>query len=103
MGGQTSGPTLFALTTASQQILPSREGGARKRTQLMIFPLTAGATVTITKGVVAAVAGTGIVLITNQPYTEATDGGYACWQGEVQGIADMAANVSIVESFEEGK
>lgn len=69
------------------------------RTQFAIIPLSAGVTVTIAKGDQAAVANAGIVLIQNQPYVEATDGGYICWQGPVQIVASGAGSVAVMESW----
>jgi len=94
---QTRSSTVTVSAT-SQQVCPQISGGF-KRTQLMIFPLTAGVTVTIDKSDNAAVANQGIVLVANQPYVEATDGGYICWQGPVQCVASGAGSISVVESF----
>jgi hypothetical protein len=90
------------ITTASKQILPRIIGGLT-RTQLIITNTSTTATATITKGETIAVAGQGVVLQPNQSYIEATDGGYICFQGEVQAVGSANGTLSITESFIEGE
>ncbi len=71
-----------------------------KRSQLIITNTSAAAIATIAKGDNAAVAGYGIRLPPNGAYLESTDGGFNCWQGEVQIIADAAGTVAVVETLE---
>lgn len=85
-------------TTSSSELLTARIG-AQKRTQLIITNTHATSVVTIAKGDAAAVAGQGIVLQPKQAYVESTDGGYECWQGAVQIIADAAATVAFSEGM----
>jgi len=72
----------------------------RKRT---VFALTnTGATVlTIAKGDVAAVAGSGIILQPSASMIESTDSGFTCWQGAIQVIGNGAGGtLAISETFE---
>jgi hypothetical protein len=88
----TSGTSTQAVTEVT---------GGMKRTQLIITNTSAAAVVTIAKGDTVAVAGVGIRLQPNSAYVEATDGGYVCWQGNVQVVSDVAGSVAVVESFVE--
>ena len=88
----------FAVSSTSTQIC-EQASADNPRTQLIITPTTAGVTVTIAKGNVAAVSLSGTVLLQNQPFVEATDGGYTCWQGPVQAVATGPGAVAITESF----
>jgi hypothetical protein len=91
--------TTFTTSATSAQCLPARSGNLR-RTQLIITSLTAGVTTTLAKGSVPAIANSGIILTQNGVWSEATDGGYICWQGEVQVVASAPGSISIVESFQ---
>ena len=86
----------------SAQILPARSG-ALKRTQLIITSTSTGSIITIAKGNSPAISLQGITLRGDilQGYIESTDSGFTCWQGAIQAIADVAGNLSIVETFEE--
>lgn len=74
--------------------------GNKRRIQMIITANTAGVTVTIAKGDVSAVATYGLPLNSSSTYIEATDGGFQCWQGQVQAVATGAGTVSVVETFE---
>ena len=95
---QGSSSTAASITTSSSQVLP-RVLGSMKRTQLIITNTSLAAVATIMKTNVAVVANQGIVLQPNASYVESTDGGYECWQGQVQAVADAAGTLAIVESF----
>jgi len=71
-----------------------------KRTQLVITNTSTTATVTISKGLLAAIAGYGIRLPPNGAYFESSDGSYTCWQDEIQVISDVAGTVAVVEQLE---
>lgn len=87
-----------SLTTASSRVLASRDGTGMKRTQFIITNLSA-TTVTIAKGENSATANQGIILSQGQAYIESTDGGFECWQGEIQGVGSAASTLSVVEGF----
>lgn len=74
--------------------------GNKRRIQMIITANTAGVTVTIAKGDTAAVATYGLPLSSGMSYVEATDGGFQCWQGQVQAVASGNGTVSVVETFE---
>lgn len=90
--------TVSVSATAAE--LSATRLGRKRRTQIIIVPLTAGVTVTITKGDSTAVANAGIVLTANQAFVEADDGGFKCWQGAIQVVASGAGSVAINETFE---
>lgn len=96
---ELSTPRTVSVSTTSTELSPTRLGRTR-RTSFLIVPLTAGVTVTITKGEQDAVANQGYVLTQNQPYVEATSEGFLCYQGALQVVASSAGSVSIVEVFE---
>jgi len=87
------------VSATSTQALAKVMGGY-KRTQIVITNTSATAVVTIAKGLVAAVAGSGIRLPPNGNYWESSDSGFTCWQEEVQVIADGAGTVAVVEQLE---
>lgn len=97
---QSSSQSSVTIGATSVQAVPDRSG-ILKRTQLIITNTSAAVVATITKGNVAAVAGTGIVLQANGTYVESTDGGYTCWQGAVQVVGSGAGTISVVESFDD--
>lgn len=95
---QTSSNSSVTIS-ASSGIVTSARTGSLVRQQLLIVNTSAAAVVTITKGDVAAISGSGIILQPNGAYIESTDGGFVCWQGAVQGIGTGAGSVSVVETF----
>lgn len=97
---QISAPLNATLSTTSLEILPQVSGTGYKRTQIIITNTTAGLVATIIKGSNSAVNGQGIILQPNGSYVEASDGGFTCWQGAVQGICTGAGTLSIVETKE---
>jgi hypothetical protein len=98
-GAQYTANNSATTGATSTTILPERSG-ILKRTQLIITN-TGAVAVTIVKGSNAAVLNQGIILQTNGVYLESTDGGYLCWQGEIQAISLANGSLSIVESFKE--
>jgi len=96
---QISRSASVTIGTATAQALEKVMGGY-KRVQLVITNTSAAAVATITKGVTAAVAGSGIRLPPNGSYLESTDSGFTCWQDEIQVIADAAGTVAVVETLE---
>lgn len=94
-----SNPRTVSVNVTSVELTPSRLAKNRRK-QLIVTNLTAGVTVTITKGDGDAVANNGIVLSQNQSYIEATDSGFACYQGPYQVVASGAGTVAISEDFE---
>lgn len=98
MAQQYSKSATAAVSATSVQVIPAVTGELA-RTQLIITNTSAAAVVTISKGDVAAVAGSGIVLQPKSTYVEATDGGYQCWQGAVSCVADAVGSIAVVESF----
>ena len=98
---QGSNNTTATLTSTSSQVLKGLSGSL-KRTQLIITNVGSNVC-TITKGVTPAVSSQGIVLNPNTIYCESTDGGYTCWQGELQGISASGTTLAIVESFEDNE
>jgi len=98
MVNQSSASSSISTSSTSVEIAKNHSG-VLKRTQLIIVNTSAAATLTITKGDTAAIAGAGIVLPPNGVYAESTDGGYLCWQGAIQAVSNVAGSVSIVESF----
>jgi hypothetical protein len=87
-----------AVSTANVQACDKVIGGWR-RTQLIITNTSAAAVVTISKGLNAAVAGSGIRLPPNGAYLESTDSGFMCWQDCFQVIADAAGTIAVVETL----
>ena len=72
-----------------------------RRTQFIIQN-TGATTITLTKGMQTAVAGTGIQLYPSGGYSESTDSGFTCWQGAIQAIGSGAGGtISITESWED--
>jgi len=74
--------------------------GGYVRTQIIITNMSAAAIVTITKGIMPAVAGSGIRLPPNGSYLESSDSFFRCWQDEIQVVADAAGTVAVVEQLE---
>jgi len=87
------------VTSTSSQII-KRVTGELERTQIIISNTSDEAVITIAKGENPATANEGIVLLPKTTYFEATDGGYYCWQGEIQAISDENGTLAIVESFQ---
>ena len=87
-------------TTSSLQLLAARSGNLI-RTQLIITNTHGTAVLTLFKGESGAVAGAGILLQPLQTYIEASDGGYNCWQGALQGVSNINGSYAGMESFEE--
>lgn len=77
-----------AITTASIVIIPHRYGKLRR--SQFVLTNTGTTDITVVKGDVAAVAGSGIVLGPGDQYGEADDQGFSCWQGYVLGISSAA-------------
>lgn len=94
-----SSPRTVSVSATSTTVSTSRLNLPR-RTSFFLVPLTAGVTVTVTKGDGAAVANAGIVLIQNQAYLESDSEGFLCWQGAIQAIASGNGSVAVVEVFE---
>ena len=98
--GQLSRSSSVSVSAISTQACNKVMGGY-KRTQLIITNTSAAAVVTISKGSNAAIAGAGVRLPPNGSYLESTDGGFLCWQEEVQIVADAAGTVAVVETLQE--
>jgi len=99
-GNQRSNNSSVSTSATSTQIANAMSGNLR-RVQIMLINTSAAAVITITKGNVAAVAGSGIRLIPNAAYYESDDSGYKCWQQEFQAVSDVAGTLAVVETFEE--
>jgi hypothetical protein len=97
---QDSSNATFTTSSTSQQICHALTNGPLKRTQIIITNTSAAAVVTIAKSESVAIAGAGIVLQPNGSYIEATDGGYNCYQKQVQAVSDVAGTLAVVESYE---
>jgi hypothetical protein len=95
---QISSTNALGVSATSITIAQERTGAA-ERQQFIITNTSAAQVVTIVKGSAAAIAGQGIILQPNGSYGESTDGGFVCWQGEMQAVATGAGTVSIVETF----
>jgi len=91
--------TSASVSTSDAEILPTRLG-RKRRSALIITPVTSGVIVYLSFGDRPAVASTGIVVLQNQPAQD-TDSGdtYKCWQGAVHAIASGNGTVSIMEKF----
>ena len=84
----------------SDNVLPEMPIG-HVRTQFIICNTSTTQKITIVKGKSSALVGKGIVLNPSGSYAESTDGGYKCYQGAIQAIADVdGGSISIVESQE---
>lgn len=99
--GQLSRSGSVSVSASSVQACNKVQGGFR-RMQLIITNTSAAAVVTISKGLNAAVAGSGIRLPPNGSYLESTDSGFICWQDEIQAVADAAGTIAVVETLIEG-
>lgn len=77
-----------AVSTSSVVALPQRYGKLRR--SQFVLTNTGTTDITIVKGDVAAVAGSGIVLGPGDQYGEADDQGFSCWQGYVLAIGSAA-------------
>jgi len=96
---QYSQDVTASLTSASSRILQIRTPA--RRIGFTIRNTSAAAVVSLSKGNSGAVAGQGIVLNPNDAYSESTNEGFFCWQGEVQAVTNGAGgSVSISEMFE---
>lgn len=91
---------VVAVTTASVEVLPTC-AGRKRRTGFLITNTTTGSdVVTIAKGDVAAIAGSGIILSPSLNYAESNSEGFLCWQGAVQVVSTGSHNIAVVETFD---
>lgn len=90
------------VTTTSAQVVKNTNttmSGSFERTQIIITNTSSTAVITLNKSDYPAVANKGIILQPNQAYIEATDGGFTCWQGQIQAIGNASGTLSIVQTF----
>jgi len=91
--------TAASIAVTSTNIVPATST-TMIRTMLCITNTSPASIITVSKGDNPAVADQGIRLLPNGSYVESSDSGFMCWQGSIQGIADVAGTVAIVEQFE---
>lgn len=72
-----------------------------RRTSFIVTNTSALAVVTLSMGVNAAVAGSGIRLTPNGAYIQSTDSGFNSYQGFIQAVSDVAGTIGIVETLED--
>lgn len=90
-----------SVSGTSTELCATRLGRSR-RVALVLTPLTAGVTVSISFGDQAAILNQGMILNQSQPYAEADSEGFNCWQGAIQAIASGAGSVAVLERYENG-
>jgi len=88
--------------SATAVLLSDTRLGLTRRKSIFITPTTGSLVVTIVKcdDKSQVVAGSGYVIITNQPYAENDDINSDCWQGRYYVIANGAGNIAVTEVFE---
>jgi hypothetical protein len=96
---QIAGSTSITVGTTSISVLPARSGTLR-RTQFSITNSTAGASMKVNKGTNPASATAGLPLAATQTMLEGDDGGYTCYQGELNVYSDVPGTVIITEMLE---
>jgi hypothetical protein len=89
-----------ASTSATSAEVMHDISGDLVRTMLVITNTSVAAVVTICKGNVPAVQGSGIRLAPSGSYMESSDGGFTCWQGSIQAVSDVAGSIGLVQTFE---
>jgi hypothetical protein len=94
-----SAPQLVTVSATQQELSSSRLGKTR-RTSFYLYPITAGLTVTLTKGDAAAVANTGYVLTTGVPFVETDSENFKSYQGAYHIVGSGAGQVALVEVFD---
>jgi hypothetical protein len=99
MGPSISRNGTVTTSTTSIQACNKVMNGYR-RSQVIITNTSTTAVITISKGIVAAVAGSGIRIPPNGAYFESTDSGFMCWQDEIQVVSDVAGSCAVVEQLE---
>lgn len=85
-----------AVTSTSQRVLLANH----KRKVIYISALSAGVTITIAKGEIAAVPNEGIILSQGQTWFEGDGSGFQCWKGEIQVVASGNGTIAISEMIE---
>lgn len=90
--------TSASVSGTEGEIIQSRLG-KKRRTALVVTPVTAGVVVYLSLGDQIAALDKGIVLLTNQPMQDSDNGDYKCYQGAVRAIASGNGTVAITEKF----
>jgi hypothetical protein len=88
-----------SVSATSSEVLHNVSGDL-VRSMLIITNTSAAAVVTLAKGDIVAVAGSGIRLSPGGSYIESTDSGFTCWQGAIQAVSDIAGSLGVCQTFE---
>lgn len=94
--GTISRQDSITTSTTSTIVAPTRYN----RKGFYITNTSAAAVVTITKGDVAAVQNSGVVLQPKGSFFEVDGAEFKCWRGAIQVISDVAGSVAIQEDIE---
>lgn len=101
MKGDQSARNYSFTTGATSLLMVNDVPAGMKRTDLIVTNTSAAAVISMARGEAPAINGEGIRLSVNSGWSDSTDSGRKCWQGQIQIISDVAGTVSVSEGYEE--